>query len=210
MGEPGKVFFWLSPFHFQLDFPTSLPLVQFSLWVQHPHKSSPGTTGSRPPASVLSHLPSSHLPSPSPQYILWLQTHRTSYPLECSLRSQFLTQRKSFLVYCSFPNSKVSPGGSDDKESVCNAGVAETRVGKIPWRREWQPILVFLPGERHGQKNLTDDSLWGPKESDMIERQCTTSPLPRPEFLSRRISCFLLGVPIVLYHKQGTSHVALL
>ena len=24
-------------------------------------------------------------------------------------------------------------------------------VGKIPWRREWQPIPVFLPGEFHGQ-----------------------------------------------------------
>jgi len=27
-------------------------------------------------------------------------------------------------------------------------------IGKIPWRREWQPILVFLPGEFHGQKSL--------------------------------------------------------
>ena len=24
-------------------------------------------------------------------------------------------------------------------------------VGKIPWRREWQPTRVFLPGEFHGQ-----------------------------------------------------------
>ena len=27
-------------------------------------------------------------------------------------------------------------------------------VGKIPWRRAWQPILVFLPGESHGQRSL--------------------------------------------------------
>ena len=27
-------------------------------------------------------------------------------------------------------------------------------VGKIPWRREWQPTPVFLPGEFHGQGNL--------------------------------------------------------
>ena len=27
-------------------------------------------------------------------------------------------------------------------------------VGKIPWRRAWQPTPVFLPGEFHGQKNL--------------------------------------------------------
>ena len=27
-------------------------------------------------------------------------------------------------------------------------------IGKIPWRRVWQPILVFLPGEAHGQRSL--------------------------------------------------------
>ena len=27
-------------------------------------------------------------------------------------------------------------------------------VGKIPWRKEWQPTPVFLPGESHGQRNL--------------------------------------------------------
>ena len=24
-------------------------------------------------------------------------------------------------------------------------------VGKIPWRKEWQPTPVFLPGESHGR-----------------------------------------------------------
>ena len=27
-------------------------------------------------------------------------------------------------------------------------------VGKIPWRRKWQPTLVFLPEESHGQLSL--------------------------------------------------------
>ena len=27
-------------------------------------------------------------------------------------------------------------------------------MGKIPWRRKWQPTPVFLPGESHGQRNL--------------------------------------------------------
>ena len=27
-------------------------------------------------------------------------------------------------------------------------------VGKIPWRREWQPIPIFLPGEFHGKRSL--------------------------------------------------------
>ena len=34
-------------------------------------------------------------------------------------------------------------------------------VGKIPWRREWQPTPVFLPGEFHEQRNLVGQSPCG-------------------------------------------------
>jgi len=27
-------------------------------------------------------------------------------------------------------------------------------VGKIPWRRAWQPSPAFLPGESHGQRSM--------------------------------------------------------
>ena len=43
-------------------------------------------------------------------------------------------------------------------------------VGKIPWRRVWQPTPVFLPGESHGQRSLVGYSPGGPKELDMTER----------------------------------------
>ena len=43
-------------------------------------------------------------------------------------------------------------------------------VRKIPWRRKWQPIPVFLPGEFHGQRSLADYSPWGRQESDMTEQ----------------------------------------
>ena len=39
-------------------------------------------------------------------------------------------------------------------------------VRKIPWRRAWQPTLVFLPGEFHVQRSLESYSSWGGKESD--------------------------------------------
>ena len=26
--------------------------------------------------------------------------------------------------------------------------------GKNPWRRAWQPTLIFLPGKSHGQRSL--------------------------------------------------------
>ena len=37
-------------------------------------------------------------------------------------------------------------------------------VGKIPWRRAWQPTPVFLPGKSHGQRSLAAYSPWGHKE----------------------------------------------
>ena len=42
-------------------------------------------------------------------------------------------------------------------------------VEKIPWRRRWQLVPVFLPGKLHGQRNLTSYSPWGHKESDTTE-----------------------------------------
>ena len=42
-------------------------------------------------------------------------------------------------------------------------------VGEIPWRREWLPTPVFLPGESHRQRSLMGYSPWGYKESDKTE-----------------------------------------
>ena len=50
-------------------------------------------------------------------------------------------------------------------------------VRKIPWKREWQPTPVFLPGEFHGQRSLVDYSAWSLKEVD------TTEWLTLPTFL---------------------------
>ena len=46
-------------------------------------------------------------------------------------------------------------------------------VGKIPWRRAWQPAPVLLPGESHGQRSLVGYSPWGRKESDTADRPST-------------------------------------
>ena len=37
-------------------------------------------------------------------------------------------------------------------------------VGKMLWRRKWQPTPVFLPEEPHGQRSLVGYSPWGCKE----------------------------------------------
>ena len=57
------------------------------------------------------------------------------------------------------------PGGSVGKESTCNArDTGDCRfdplVGKILWRRAWQPTPVFLPGEFHGQRGLVGYGPW--------------------------------------------------
>ena len=61
------------------------------------------------------------------------------------------------------PINSGFPGGSDYKESACNAGDLGSIpwVGKIPWRREWLPTPVFLPGEFHGQRSLMGSNLQG-------------------------------------------------
>ena len=52
-----------------------------------------------------------------------------------------------------------SPGGASDKEPACQCRRFKRRgfslwVGKISWRRKWQPTPVFLPGKSHGERNL--------------------------------------------------------
>ena len=48
--------------------------------------------------------------------------------------------------------------------------------GKIPWRREWHPTPVFLPGESHGQGILVGYSPWSHKELDTAEKLTLTIP----------------------------------
>ena len=56
------------------------------------------------------------------------------------------------------------------KESDCNAGRPgfDLWVGKMPWKREWLPTPVYLPGEFSGQRGLMGYSPWGHKESETI------------------------------------------
>ena len=54
--------------------------------------------------------------------------------------------------------SRVSQAAPVLKNPAAHAGDVRhrfhPRVGKIPWRSAWQPTLVFLPGEAHGQRSL--------------------------------------------------------
>ena len=43
-------------------------------------------------------------------------------------------------------------------------------VGKISWRRKWQPTPVFVPGKSHGQRSWVGCHPWGREEADKTER----------------------------------------
>ena len=55
------------------------------------------------------------------------------------------------------------------KAPACNAGDQGSipGLGRFLWRRKWQPTLVFLPRQFHGQRSLAGCSPWVCKESDM-------------------------------------------
>ena len=69
------------------------------------------------------------------------------------------------------PHIARAPSGASGKELTCQGrrlkrwGL-DPQVGKVPWRRAWQPTPVFLPGESHGQRSLAGYSSQGGKESD--------------------------------------------
>ena len=69
-----------------------------------------------------------------------------------------------------------SPGGSDGEIYLQGRTPGfHLWVRKIPWRREWLPTVVLLPGELHGQRSLVGYSLSCHRVWDTTER-LTHSP----------------------------------
>ena len=65
-----------------------------------------------------------------------------------------------------------SPGGTDSKESACNAvdpgsipGSGRSAAGGNSY-----PLRVLMPGEFHGQRSLAGYHAWGHQESDAAEQ----------------------------------------
>ena len=57
-------------------------------------------------------------------------------------------------------------------------------VGKIPWRREWLPTPVFLPGEFHGQRSLVGYSPGGRR----VGRDLETNTIAATQMQTQRPS----------------------
>ena len=80
----------------------------------------------------------------------------------------------AFLAWLS-AHSLGFPGDASGKKRKNHLPMQDKRDGfppwvrKIPWRREWQPTSVFLPGKPRGLRSLAGCSLWGDKELDTTE-----------------------------------------
>ena len=69
---------------------------------------------------------------------------------------------KGHLCTYSWFTSLYSIVGSDSKEPACQCRRSKFNpcLGKIPWRRKWQPTPVFLPIKSHRQRSLSGYSPW--------------------------------------------------
>ena len=80
-------------------------------------------------------------------------------------------------IWKSTLRNKGFEGGAVVKNPLANASRCKSRrrpgfgpwIGRIPWRRAWQPTPVSLPGESHGQQSLVGYSPWGHKQLDTTE-----------------------------------------
>jgi len=84
---------------------------------------------------------------------------KLSFPYLCgksdnSTCAQYILSKVVLSILCEgFPSDLVVKNPPVNAGDVRDAGPIPG-VGKILWRREWQPTPVFLPGESQGQRSL--------------------------------------------------------
>ena len=66
-------------------------------------------------------------------------------------------------------------------------------IGKIVWRRKWQPTSVYLPGESHGQRNLV---VHGPRDHKESDNRAT-----KLKYTHWRKICLHWGKLLMIVHK---------
>ena len=140
------------------------------------------------------------------EHEVWTPRISPAFPVFKDLGSCRRTRLESAYVgwyTWNFKQYRVFPGGSDSKESACNA----RNLGLIPglgrfpgegyWRRAWQPTLVSCLENPHGQRSLAGYSSWGHKESDMTELR-STAPSFYIEPLLKYFKWSLLSLALML------------
>ena len=126
-----KVFFFLSHL---MNFYSSLKTVLDSLFWKTSLKHQLSRLGWESLHTQILMTPLVIFTFPSPR---WMPGSLSPLPLRTENTIKLSQDRMNFRGF---------PGGSDSKESACNAGDLGSVpwVGKVSWRREWQPTPVFI------------------------------------------------------------------
>ena len=95
--------------------------------------------------------------------IVYTHKHTHKYIIPCTEHLKNLSLKK-------YQSSKQKEEMSSQFPSLGSGSGLNPQVRKIPWRKEWQPTPVFLPGEFHGQRNLMGYSPWSRKESGTTDQ----------------------------------------
>ena len=151
--------------------PKSIFLVQLNhkFWPLSKPKPPP-TLHLYPPHLYPSHLLEVITPAMTVPFFLLYQTLNKNY-----LKSLVsLTLKTKINISLTLHHLLGFLGGASGEEPACQHKRHERRgldawVGKIPWRRAWQPTSVFLPGESLGQRILVGYSPWSHRELDKTE-----------------------------------------
>ena len=135
---------------------------------------------------------------PSPQALPRYPNPVTSFLRDWFLRAKF------------YPLS----GGSNSKESACNAGNLDSipGLGRSPGGRHGNPLQYSCLANSYGQRSLAGYSLRGRKESDMTEQLTTQINTHRglcavhhPELTIQSAPVSFLQILILLYFFFSVS-----
>ena len=117
-------------------------------------------------------------------------------PMWTSFRGRYCNLRRDLSLFRPFPSGTVVKSPPAMQET-CRKHRFDPWVGKIPWRRKWQPTPVFFPGKSHGQKawGVTVHGVAEWTQLSMRTAQWKTSTPGAPRAKSTpfsNCSCFLL------------------
>ena len=89
--------------------------------------------------------------------LLWLFGEGNGNPLQYSCLENSMDRGAWQAAVHGIPKNQTWLSDSQGKEPACQCTRHKRHgfspwIGKIPWRRAWQPTLVFLPGEANGQE----------------------------------------------------------